>query len=113
MTATLEVLCFGERAGVLADERGGLSFAYDPAWIAARRPPLSQSLPLDGDPPAAVVHAYFGGLLPEGEPRRLLARCWLRSAAIARARSRSPRRAPRRSAASRRSTGSTTPASPS
>ena len=74
MTATLEVLCFGECAGVLADERGGLRFAYDPAWVAAGRPPLSQSLPLDGDPGPAVVHAYFGGLLPEGEPRRLLAR---------------------------------------
>jgi serine/threonine-protein kinase HipA len=74
MATTLEVLCFGERAGVLADERDGLRFAYDPAWIAAGRPPLSQSLPLDGDPEPAVVHAYFGGLLPEGEPRRLLAR---------------------------------------
>ena len=74
MTATLEVLCFGERAGVLADERDGLRFAYDPAWIAAGRPPLSYSLPLDGDPAPAIVHAYFGGLLPEGEPRRLLAR---------------------------------------
>jgi len=74
MTATLEVLCFGERAGILADERDGLRFAYDSTWIAAGRPPLSQSLPLDGDPAPAVVHAYFGGLLPEGEPRRLLAR---------------------------------------
>jgi serine/threonine-protein kinase HipA len=74
MTTTLEVLCFGERAGVLADERDGLRFAYDPAWIAGGRPPLSQSLPLDGEPTPAVVHAYFGGLLPEGEPRRLLAR---------------------------------------
>jgi serine/threonine-protein kinase HipA len=74
MTATLEVLCFGERAGVLADERDGLRFAYHPAWIAAGRPPLSQSLPLDDEPAPAVVHACFGGLLPEGEPRRLLAR---------------------------------------
>jgi len=74
MAPTLEVLCFGERAGVLVDERDGLRFAYDPAWIAAGRPPLSQSLPLDGDPAPELVHAYFGGLLPEGEPRRLLAR---------------------------------------
>jgi serine/threonine-protein kinase HipA len=74
MTATLEVLCFGERAGVLADERDGLRFAYDPAWAAAARPPLSQSLPLDGEPAPGAVHAWFAGLLPEGEPRRLLAR---------------------------------------
>jgi serine/threonine-protein kinase HipA len=72
--ATLDVLCFGERAGVLADEPGGVRFAYDPAWVAAARPPLSQSLPLTGPPAAGAVHAFFGGLLPEGEPRRLLAR---------------------------------------
>ncbi len=71
---TLDVLCFGERAGVLADEPGGLRFAYDPAWVAAARPPLSQALPLTGAPPVAAVHAFFGGLLPEGEPRRLIAR---------------------------------------
>jgi serine/threonine-protein kinase HipA len=74
MTPTLEVLCFGERAGVLVDERDGLRFAYDPKWVAAGRPPLSHSLPLDREPAPSVVHAYFGGLLPEGEPRRLLAR---------------------------------------
>jgi len=72
--ATLDVHCFGERAGVLVDERDGLRFTYDPTWVAAARPPLSQSLPLDREPAPAVVQAYFGGLLPEGEPRRLLAR---------------------------------------
>ncbi len=71
---TLDVLCFGERAGVLADEPEGLRFAYDPSWIAASRPPLSQALPLSGSPPPGAVHAFFGGLLPEGEPRRLIAR---------------------------------------
>ncbi len=72
--ATLEVLCFGERAGVLADEPGGPRFTYDPAWLAAARPPLSQSLPLDGPALPGAVHAFFGGLLPEGEPRHQLAR---------------------------------------
>jgi serine/threonine-protein kinase HipA len=74
MTPALEVLCFGERAGVLADAHDGLRFTYDPGWVAAGRPPLSQSLPLDAEPAPGVVQAYFGGLLPEGEPRRLLAR---------------------------------------
>jgi serine/threonine-protein kinase HipA len=72
--ATLDVLCFGERAGVLAAERDRARFTYDPAWVAAARPPLSQSLPLDGEPAPGAVHAFFGGLLPEGEPRRLIAR---------------------------------------
>jgi serine/threonine-protein kinase HipA len=71
---TLDVLCFGERAGVLADEPEGPRFTYDPAWIAASRPPLSQALPLSGPPLPGAVHAFFGGLLPEGEPRRLIAR---------------------------------------
>ncbi|HYV15641.1 MAG TPA: type II toxin-antitoxin system HipA family toxin [Conexibacter sp.] len=71
---TLEVSCFGERAGVLVDEPGGLRFAYDPGWIAAGRPPLSHSLPLAGEPSSAAVRAFFAGMLPEGEPRRLLAR---------------------------------------
>jgi len=71
---TLDVLCFGERAGVLADEPEGPRFTYDPAWIAAARPPLSQALPLTGPPLPGAVHAFFGGLLPEGEPRRLIAR---------------------------------------
>jgi hypothetical protein len=34
-------------------------------------PPLSQSLPLDGGFDPAAAAAFFGGLLPEGEPRHL------------------------------------------
>jgi serine/threonine-protein kinase HipA len=37
-------------------------------------PPLSQSLPLDGSFGADAVVAFFGGLLPEGAPRQVLAR---------------------------------------
>jgi serine/threonine-protein kinase HipA len=71
---TLEVWCFEQRAGVLADRAGGLDFQYDTAWLDGTRPPLSQSLPLDGSFDSEAVVAYFGGLLPEGRPRRQLAR---------------------------------------
>jgi len=71
---SLEVWCFGARAGVLIDADDGLSFSYDGGWGAAGRPPLSQSLPLNGDFAAAAVVAFFGGLLPEGTPRQVLAR---------------------------------------
>ncbi|HEY7952207.1 MAG TPA: type II toxin-antitoxin system HipA family toxin [Solirubrobacteraceae bacterium] len=71
---TLEVFCFGYLAGTLTDTAGGMAFAYDPSWIAAGRPPLSQSLPLSGDFSSEQTTAFFGGLLPEGPPRELLAR---------------------------------------
>ena len=58
----------------LDDEPNGLRFAYDPDWISAGRPPLSQSLPLDGAFKDAAAGAFFGGLLPEGAPREVLAR---------------------------------------
>ena len=70
----LDVRCFDELAGQLVDEPGGLTLAYDPGWLAAGMPPLSQSLPLDGSFAPAAVAAFFGGLLPEGTPRDLLAR---------------------------------------
>lgn len=61
-------------AGTLTDAPEGMNFAYAPAWIAEGRPPLSQSLPLDGAFASEQVAAFFGGLLPEGPPRELLAR---------------------------------------
>lgn len=64
----------GRRAGTLRDELAGLAFDYDPAWAAADRASLSQSLPVDGDVSAEAARAFFGGLLPEGAPRELLAR---------------------------------------
>jgi serine/threonine-protein kinase HipA len=51
-----------------------MEFAYAAGWLAHGMPPLSQSLPLDGRFAAAAAASFFGGLLPEGEPRRLLAR---------------------------------------
>lgn len=71
---TLDVWCFGRRAGQLSDDPAGVSFSYDLSWIADKHPPLSRSLPLTGDFGIAESHAFFGGLLPEGEPRALLAR---------------------------------------
>ncbi len=70
----LDVRCFEEVAGRLVDAPGGLKFAYAPEWLIAGMPPLSQSLPLDGSFDVAAVAAFFGGLLPEGTPRDLLAR---------------------------------------
>lgn len=71
---TLEVICFNRLAGTLTDAPGGMDFAYDSDWLAAGRPPLSQSLPRDGAFTSTHVAAFFGGLLPEGPPRELLAR---------------------------------------
>lgn len=70
----LDVWCFDERAGTLVDAREGLAFAYDETWRGGAMPPLSQSLPLDGTFESPAVEGFFGGLLPEGAPRELLAR---------------------------------------
>ena len=70
----LDVWCFDERAGTLVDDRAGLAFTYDENWHGGTMPPLSQSLPLDGTFGPPAVEGFFGGLLPEGAPRELLAR---------------------------------------
>jgi serine/threonine-protein kinase HipA len=70
----LEVRCFDERAGTLTDTDTTLRFEYDDKWRSRGMPPLSQSLPLEGTFSAEAVSAFFGGLLPEGEPRKLLSR---------------------------------------
>jgi serine/threonine-protein kinase HipA len=72
--APLAVWCFDRQAGALTDTARGMEFAYAAEWVADGMPPLSQSLPLDGRFDAAAAAAFFGGLLPEGEPRRHLAR---------------------------------------
>lgn len=69
------VWCFGRPAGRIRPAAGGgLSFAYDPDWVADGQPRLSWSLPTDGSFDDARASAFFGGLLPEGAPRALLAR---------------------------------------
>ena len=72
--APLAVWCFDRQAGALTQTRDGIEFAYASEWVADGMPPLSQSLPLDGRFDAGAAAAFFGGLLPEGEPRRQLAR---------------------------------------
>ncbi len=67
----------GERVGRLEQQESGLlQFSYDQSWI--RKPdaiPLSRSLPLqEGVFTGKKAAAYFAGILPEEEPRRLIAK---------------------------------------
>jgi serine/threonine-protein kinase HipA len=70
----LVVWCFDRRAGALVETSHGMGFSYAQDWVADDMPPLSQSLPRDGSFTDEAATAFFGGLLPEGEPRRQLAR---------------------------------------
>ena len=73
MTArALDVWCADTVAGQLTERDGVLAFAYAPEWVESGRFALSHSLPLDGSFSATAVHAFFGGLLPEGDLRDLL-----------------------------------------
>lgn len=74
MGRRLEVWCSGEHAGTLCESDEGLRFAYSPNWVQARRHPLSQSLPVGAQLEPGPVAAFFGGLLPEGRPREVVAR---------------------------------------
>ena len=71
---TLTVACFGQIAGTLHQGNPDMEFAYDDRWVGDGRPPLSQSLPLDGNFAPGAAEAFFGGLLPEGAIRETLAR---------------------------------------
>jgi serine/threonine-protein kinase HipA len=71
---TLTVWCFDRPAGTLTDARQAPVFAYEKSWLEDGMPPLSQSLPLDGSAAPEAAGAFFGGLLPEGAPRELMAR---------------------------------------
>lgn len=69
------VWLFDQCVGALSMVAGRLSFQYGPAWLT--RPnamALSQSLPLGEEPfEDDQCRAFFGGLLPEGNLRRLIA----------------------------------------
>ncbi|HEV3001294.1 MAG TPA: type II toxin-antitoxin system HipA family toxin [Solirubrobacteraceae bacterium] len=74
-TRALDVWLYERRAGRLEARHGALTYAYEPAWVDERMPPLSQSLPVRGEPfTGEPVHAFFANLLPEGDVRRHVAR---------------------------------------
>jgi serine/threonine-protein kinase HipA len=75
MSRVLEVWFDGERVGTLTEAPGGLSFRYDPAWLArADAFPISASLPLEDTPGDERAARFFGNLLPEGSVRAALCR---------------------------------------
>ena len=66
----------GQRAGLLAQASGRLSFSYDPAWLAAPdAAPLSLSLPLRADAfDDTQARPFFANLLPDAGLREAVAR---------------------------------------
>lgn len=75
MTA-LAVWMAGRKIGLLARRRGVYSFVYTPEGLdlGVGRPLLSVSMPTrTGRYSGAVPYAFFDGLLPEGEARRMIA----------------------------------------
>jgi len=64
---------YGQRAGVLRRSRSRLEFVYA-SGLPIAEPLLSVALPVQERPlRSSAVHAFFNGLLPEGEARRMLA----------------------------------------
>ena len=77
MSRALTAWFEGQRVGVFGQsEDGRQSFAYEQSWVADPQSfPLSLSMPLGGGPfDDLVTRAFFGGLLPDDELRRRLAR---------------------------------------
>jgi serine/threonine-protein kinase HipA len=76
VVSELVVWMCGEAIGVLSGRRGALVFEYSQAALdgGIGRPLLSVSMPTAARPyRGAVPHAFFDGLLPEGEARRIIA----------------------------------------
>ncbi len=73
----LIVFLNSERVGTLEQDDSGLvQFQYDPSWI--EKPdsiPLSRSLPLTGEVfKGKKARPFFAGILPEEQPRKIIAR---------------------------------------
>jgi serine/threonine-protein kinase HipA len=75
MARELNVWFFGECVGVLAQDKGYLSFQYLPHWLESKNAqPLSQSLPLRAESfDDRMAKPFFSGLLPEGDKRTAVA----------------------------------------
>jgi serine/threonine-protein kinase HipA len=75
MVRELNVWFWGQCVGVLAQDKGYLSFRYLPEWLASKSAkPLSQSLPLQVEPfDDRQAKPFFAGLLPEGNKRNAVA----------------------------------------
>lgn len=72
----LVVWMYGLPVGRLSRQGGSLAFAYTPEalQLGAGRPLLSVSMPTVRRPYRGdIPHAFFDGLLPEGEARRMIA----------------------------------------
>jgi len=73
---TLAVWLFNHLVGYLSLDKGKLSFCYTSDWLSnAHARPLSYSLPLQEKVfDDNLARPFFSGLLPEGRPRRLIAK---------------------------------------
>lgn len=76
MSQTLNVYLHGHLTGTLIqNDRGGLAFQYDEAYLQAKPQAISLSLPLQTQPfEGGVVRAFFSGLLPDDIIKHRLAR---------------------------------------
>ena len=76
MARHLEVYLHRHLVGnLIQTDHGDINYAYLESWIAnPAASPLSQSLPLRPEPfTSKECRGFFGGILPEGEKRRIIA----------------------------------------
>lgn len=76
MSARLRVLLYGAPVGWLRrKDNGNMQFAYDPAYVATDGPALGHAMPVTADSfPHRTCLAVFGGLLPEQDVRKAVAK---------------------------------------
>jgi serine/threonine-protein kinase HipA len=77
MARTLNVYCDRELVGQLTQDDGGqMTFQYDASWLGKPGPiVMSRSLPLRKGPfTQKECRGFFGGILPEEDNRKIIAR---------------------------------------